>query len=71
MKKEKCTMWKNSYKDYKPNEKFIQSKIETGKGIIGCEMNESYGWGQKHESTKERKRSLFRQLLRLLLTGDY
>ena len=40
-------MWKNVYRDYKPNQDWIQVKVEPCRGIIGCEMHEVQGWGKK------------------------
>lgn len=49
-------MWKNTYKDYKPDKEFIHEKVAPGQGIIGCEMHEINGWGESlHvEPTKKR-----------------
>jgi hypothetical protein len=52
-------VWKNTYKDYKPNDKFIQTKVETGKGISGCEMNEAYGWEKSTKILEQAKDRCF------------
>jgi len=57
-------MWHNTYKDYKQDESWIQEKVETGNGIIGCEMNELNGWGEiYHHFPKESKKNFFRRFL--------
>jgi hypothetical protein len=49
-------VWRSIYKDYKPDGKWIKEEVESGKGIIGCEMHELNGWGNnihKHEIKKD------------------
>lgn len=38
-------MWWREYKDYRPDSHIIKEKVESGKGIIGCEMHDRQGWG--------------------------
>ncbi len=59
-------MWKNTYKDYKPDTRYIQESVTTGKGIIGCEMNELYGWGEKHHITPSKPKKGIKLFLSLL-----
>ncbi|MFT4552910.1 MAG: hypothetical protein ACI9S8_001542 [Chlamydiales bacterium] len=40
-------MWYNSYKDCPPDEPLFKNQVEPNKGIIGCEMHERNGWGEK------------------------
>ncbi len=58
-------MWKNTYKDYKPDAPFTRHPIETGKGLAGCEMQEIYGWGHEFERAPQRKKGLLSKLLGL------
>jgi hypothetical protein len=64
-------MWKNTYKDYKPDEKFTHKSVEPGKGIIGCEMNETFGWGAQPPPPSQEKIGLLRILLRLLFKWSF
>lgn len=62
VKKKELIMWPKNYKD-KPEDTPLKSiKIETGKGIVGCEMHEFNGWGLNYHIPKERKRGFFRNL---------
>ena len=56
-------MWRTKYKDYPLDGKWQKEHRETGKEIIGCEMNEVYGWGEKFE-IEEEKPSVLRKWLR-------
>jgi hypothetical protein len=60
-------MWKNTYKDYKPDSYWVKESVEPGCGIIGCEMNELNGWGEKQHFPIPRKKGAFRKLLHFLL----
>lgn len=48
-------MWHNTYKDYKKDGFFIKEGVETGKGIIGCEMHEIFGWQKKQHIPVQKK----------------
>ena len=37
-------MWSKSYQDYKVDKALIKYRVESGKGIVGCEMHEYNGW---------------------------
>lgn len=56
-------MWKNTYKDYKPDEEWLQKTVEPGRGIVGCEMHEINGWGEAFHPPKPRKRGILSRLL--------
>ncbi len=56
-------MWRTRYKDYSPDSKGQKKERITGKEIIGCEMNEHYGWGESHP-IEEAKPSLVKKWLR-------
>lgn len=38
-------MWFKEYRDYPIDTPLIQKRVESGHGIIGCEMHELNGWG--------------------------
>lgn len=38
-------MWFREYKDYPIDKPLLKQQVESGKGIIGCEMHERNGWG--------------------------
>jgi hypothetical protein len=59
-------MWKNTYKDYKPNEQWVQQTVEPGKGVIGCEMHELNGWGEKQHTPRTKKKGVLRLFLRFV-----
>lgn len=48
-------MWQKSYRDYKPDEPLTKQTVESGKGIIGCEMHDLNGWGEAWHSTRKRR----------------
>lgn len=57
-------MWYREYKDYPPDTPLIQQKVETGRGIIGCEMHELNGWGETyHQPVRKKRKGLFATLL--------
>jgi hypothetical protein len=64
-------MWKNTYKDYKPNTQFVQQKVESGKGLIGCEMNELNGWGENRSISRPKKKGILRLLLSFIFKRDF
>ncbi len=60
-------MWHNTYKDYKPDSDWIQKKVESGKGIVGCEMHELNGWGHRlHTPIAKKKTGWLRTFAKLL-----
>ena len=57
-------MWARKYSDYPPDSGLKKETVQTGKGIIGCEMNENFGWGELyHIHPKPNKKGFFRSLL--------
>jgi len=57
-------MWPKKYKDYSVDQPLIKYPVETGKGIIGCEMHEINGWGNSlHVPVKKQKKGLIRRAL--------
>ncbi|MCC5831548.1 MAG: hypothetical protein JJU12_00695 [Chlamydiales bacterium] len=59
-------VWRNNYKDYKPDEAWIKEQVEPGRGIVGCEMHEHYGWGISTHRPKQKKAGLLSTILNLL-----
>lgn len=56
-------MWARKYKDYPPDSSLKQQTTESGKGIIGCEMHELFGWGEQHHIPKKKKGGTIRAIL--------
>jgi hypothetical protein len=46
-------MWPKEYRDYPEDRPLIKYPVESGKGIIGCEMHEINGWGEKHHTFRK------------------
>lgn len=59
-------MWRNTYKDYQSDDPWVKEQVETGKGIIGCEMHELNGWGNNIHTHKKKKEGWLRTFLNLL-----
>lgn len=58
-------MWSREFKDYPTDSTLKQEKVEPGKGIIGCEMHEPFGWGSSaHHPPPPKKIGFFRTLLK-------
>ena len=58
-------MWPKVYRDYKTDESLIKNQVESGKGIIGCEMHDLNGWGNSlHIPKKSKKQSIFLTLIK-------
>ena len=43
-------MWPKFYRDYKVDTTLKQQQVESGKGIVGCEMHDLNGWGTTIDS---------------------
>lgn len=50
-------MWPKFFKDYPVDKPLKKQCIESGKGIIGCEMHELNGWGSTYHISPEEWRS--------------
>lgn len=60
-------MWPKNYKDYPIDEPLVREQIQTGKGIIGCEMHDLNGWGDLiHRPRYRPHRGLFATLLQTI-----
>jgi len=55
-------MWPKKYKDYKKDEPLKKERVETGKGIVGVEMNDSYGWAETFHQKPKPKKGIFARL---------
>lgn len=57
-------MYPKNFKDYPTDAPLKHEKVDSGKGIVGCEMHEQMGWGHEHDiALKPKKVSLFRSLI--------
>ena len=53
-------MWWKENKDYRYDKPLKRHTVETGKGIVGCEMNDIHGYGNTmHRSQFRKKRGRF------------
>lgn len=59
-------MWFKHYRDYPIDRPLIKEQVESGKGIIGCEMHDLNGWGNALHQMKPRKKGLWAKLMHLL-----
>ncbi len=41
-------MWYKEYRDYPPDSSLKKERLDTSKGLTGCEMHEPNGWGEKY-----------------------
>lgn len=57
-----ASMWYREYRDYKPDEALIKQPVESGRGIVGCEMHEIFGWGNRLHHPQPRKRGFIANL---------
>jgi len=56
-------VWWQEYKDYRYDKPLKRHKVETGKGIVGCEMNDRNGYGvTMHRSTETKQPGLLTHL---------
>lgn len=51
-------MWRNIFKDHPIDSPYTYECIEPGKGIIGSEMHEIYGWGHKYQIPISQKKGI-------------
>lgn len=56
-------MWLKSSKNYPQDTSLIKERVESGKGIVGCEMHDLNGWGNTIHQSKTRKKGLAATLL--------
>lgn len=59
-------MWFKEYHDYPIDRPLIKYPVESGRGIIGCEMHEINGWGSDlHVMPERHKQGLLRRFFSL------
>lgn len=66
-------VWWREYKDYQPDTSLKQEKLESGKGLVGCEMHDRQGWGltlHHYRSRDGRIARFFASLLGISLKPD-
>ena len=56
-------MWFKEYRDYKIDQPLIKDTVESGHGIVGCEMHELNGWGTNHPIKRPRKEGLLKKMM--------
>jgi hypothetical protein len=56
-------MWFKEYRDYPIDKPLVKEQVESGHGIIGCEMHEINGWGTHLHQIKPRKKGIFSRLM--------
>lgn len=57
-------MWFRSFRDYETDKPLIKYQVQSGHGIIGCEMHDLNGWGNViHIPVRKRKKGLLARLL--------
>lgn len=57
-------MWFRSFRDYETDKPLIKYQVQSGHGIIGCEMHDLNGWGNViHIPVRKRKKGLIARLL--------
>lgn len=54
-------MWPKFYRDYPVDTPLIKQSVESGKGIVGCEMHELNGWGMSYHIPRQSWRSRWRK----------
>ena len=59
-------MWFKEYRDYPIDRPLIKEQVESGHGIIGCEMHDLNGWGTHLHSIKPKKKGLWANLMSYL-----
>jgi hypothetical protein len=64
-------MWFKEYRDYKIDKPLIKEPVESGKGIIGCEMHDLNGWGIENHRMKPKKKGIFSIFLSQLFGEKY
>ena len=62
-------MWEKEYKDYPKDTPLRKETVETGKGIVGCEMHDLNGWGDQLHIPKRGKPGIFKMLFSPFIKG--
>ena len=57
-------MWTKEYQDYPEDTPLKHHRVTSGRGIVGCEMNEINGWGNTlHHFEEDRKMGRLKRFL--------
>lgn len=56
-------MWPKKYKDYGVDEPLKKETVESGKGLVGCEMHDLNGWGELYHKKQRPKRGIIQRFL--------
>lgn len=64
-------MWDYKYKKKPKDKKLNSEEVESGKGIIGCEMHELNGWGEEQHQYKREGGGLLRSLFSFFFRVPY
>ena len=59
-------MWDQDYQEYPKDTANKKCQVEAGKGIVGCEMHEVYGWAANFHKKPPKPPGLLQQLASLL-----
>lgn len=63
-------MWFKRYKDYPIDAPLLKETVESGKGVIGCEMHDRNGWGiEQHHAVPMQARSVWRRWISSIWGG--
>lgn len=64
-------MWEKEYRDYPPDSTLKKYAVEPNKGIVGCEMHELNGWGNKiHIPVKKKRKGLLNAIMSWLFQNS-
>lgn len=57
-------MWFKEYRDYPTDKPLIKEQVESGHGIIGCEMHDLNGWGTHLHQERSKNNGVLRRLVK-------
>lgn len=63
-------MWPKNYKDYPKDTPLKKNRVEPMKGIVGCEMHESNGWGDTYDVSRKKRKGIFLKLLEKFISKE-
>lgn len=56
-------MWPKAYRDYPKDKPLRKETVSPSRGIIGCEMHDSNGWGESYHQPKKKKHGIIYSFL--------
>lgn len=62
-------MWDRENEEYPKDSPFKQQKVQSGQGIVGCEMHETYGWQLSLHRPRTRPKGVLTSLAALFKKG--